>query len=228
MSLVTCTECGSTVSDKAAACPKCGAPQRASAGTLTHPTKHSSPMPLWLGMTILGVLMAGVLGGLVFYSKRADPGQRSTTAAAAPLPAAAPPAAAAVEQPAPAPVEQPRVPWADRADTAVTKMLSTDGATLAKGIKRIIHPMGPSDATLAGFDVRRAGSGLSVQLTISWSGGLGLGGYTTIVVWNFDRRHHGQATVYNDSSPFAAKNAAELDQYFRDQIYPSVMTSIGD
>lgn len=54
MALVTCTECGNAVSDKAAACPKCGAPVSSAAKYVPEPSH-------WLRNTVIVVVVLGAL-----------------------------------------------------------------------------------------------------------------------------------------------------------------------
>lgn len=58
MALVTCTECGNAVSDKAVACPKCGAPVSAAAKYVPEPSH-------WLRNTVILVLV--LLGGFLAF-----------------------------------------------------------------------------------------------------------------------------------------------------------------
>lgn len=65
MALVACTECGTEISDKAAACPKCGAP--------LHAATPSTPSPLVVsvhksrGIAMVLALFLGGLGLHKFY-----------------------------------------------------------------------------------------------------------------------------------------------------------------
>jgi hypothetical protein len=119
--------------------------------------------------------------------------------------------------------------WVDRADRVVTKMLSSaSGPVVARSIQGITHPTG-GHASLAGFEVRHVGTGLSVRLSVRWAGGLGFE-QTTVVVWSFDQRRHREATVLSDSSPIpiATANAGQLDSYFRNEMFPVVLNNIGN
>jgi len=59
MALIACTECNSQISDKAAACPKCGAPTSSKKGVVT--TQQTSKV--FKIFQIVGVLM--VIAGVV-------------------------------------------------------------------------------------------------------------------------------------------------------------------
>ncbi|WP_454710983.1 zinc-ribbon domain-containing protein [Cupriavidus nantongensis] len=73
MALIPCSECGSDVSDKATACPKCGNPISTQAGTAAA-TTSSTPTPkpgmgtgmkavLWVGGALVAFLLFGAIAG---------------------------------------------------------------------------------------------------------------------------------------------------------------------
>jgi len=220
MALIKCNECGNEVSSKAAACPRCSAPP--GPGQPASPTNQSvsassAPPPKRLRKTtvILALIAVALSGGLLTWyeihaKRRAAWGAAATSGSPGGIP----------------PSDQ--VSWADRASAAVTRAFDANGPTIAQAIKVATHPMGPREASLSGVEVRRAGRGLSVEVTVGWNGGMGLGDYTTVVVWNFDERQHRQATVFSDTSPFSPKNPGQLDGFFRDQVFPLVMSSMGE
>jgi hypothetical protein len=211
MALIKCSECGNYVSGHAAACPKCGAPHAL--------IRSASPIPVWLGMSVLAVLTAAVLGGLVFLSKRPGSSQRSV-AATSPSSESSASNATPSEQPAVALVEQPGVSWADRADAVVTNILNRRGTAIATSIVRIIHPYDLPDR-LRRFEVRHEGDGLSVLLKIGWEGDHGGGYHTTLVTWEFDQRQHRHAEA-SDNSGYSVTDPVRLDAYFRDELYPLI------
>jgi hypothetical protein len=119
--------------------------------------------------------------------------------------------------------------WQERAGEAVTAMLNgASGPAAAQSIQHIAHPTG-GGASLAGFTVRHAGKNLSVRLTVDWSGGFGAN-HTTVVVWTFNRNEHVGAQVLSDNSPIpiASSNAGQLDNYFRNEMYPVLLSNIGN
>lgn len=61
MALTTCSECGAQISDKAEACPKCGAPQRG-AVTIQATAKRYKGAQL-AGALLVGVGVAAVFNG---------------------------------------------------------------------------------------------------------------------------------------------------------------------
>jgi len=72
MALVNCEECGSQVSDRAAACPKCGCP----IGSKAEPEEHEPVEIEQTGKNYkLGMLVGGAvfLGGILFLAKSDNP-----------------------------------------------------------------------------------------------------------------------------------------------------------
>lgn len=104
MALIKCSECGTEVSDKAAACIKCGAPiyaqSKATAAPLNQPKRKSRLLKVvaWaFGIFVVFSVLAGI------FSK-SNPDQPADADPAPQQPAQAPPAVpATVETPAPAP-----------------------------------------------------------------------------------------------------------------------------
>lgn len=118
--------------------------------------------------------------------------------------------------------------WNDQADVVLTQMLGgPSGVSVAQSIQRICHPSG-SDANLQTFDIRHVGDALSVRLTVVWSGALG-GHNQTVVVWTFDSRAHRSAAVVNDTAAVrtSTKNAQLLNNFFRDEAYPTLRANMG-
>ena len=81
MALITCSECGNTVSDKASSCPKCGAPIFVPDYTAPPPPPEKGPSfwPWAIGVVVVGFLMFTYLGS----SAPSGPPARKTTDASA-------------------------------------------------------------------------------------------------------------------------------------------------
>ena len=68
MALISCSECGNQISDKAATCPHCGAPTAANTSKTTNPVVVTAPKS-----RSAAVLLAMLLGGIgmhKFYLNR--------------------------------------------------------------------------------------------------------------------------------------------------------------
>lgn len=240
MALIKCSECGNEVSDRAAACPRCGAPTEP-AGVVPTPAAPSSvaPSPVapsqpagaapavtrsWVLLAVSFCALVLAVGFVVIDRVMAGKSQASDSSAAA-RQATIPNDNAEGD---PAATHAPTGPsWSERADEAVTAMLNdASGPAAAQSIQHITHPTG-GGASLAAFDVRHAGKNLSVRLTVSWSGGFGAN-HTTVVVWTFNRDEHVAARILSDNSPIhvAAANAQQLDRYFQNEMYPVLLNNV--
>lgn len=63
MALIACAECGKEISDKAAACPHCGAPVVSTSPVLAAPAPQSSSWWKWLiGVPVGGFLLLMLIG----------------------------------------------------------------------------------------------------------------------------------------------------------------------
>lgn len=214
MALVKCMECGGEVSDKAAACPRCGAPPtlavEASPVPAASPAKPwRNTAAAWIGGFGIVAIAVGAVAALMIM--RGGPSGLPPT----------------LESGGPAQASSP-APWVDRADVELRSMLNEGaGATVAQAIQRITHPTG-SGASLEGLEIRHVGIALSVRLSVRWTGGLGAE-HTTVVAWNLNGSNHGGANVLADSSPIpiARSNARQLDQYFANDVYPILRSRLG-
>jgi hypothetical protein len=127
-------------------------------------------------------------------------------------------------------VEHRVVPWVERAEVELRRMLAgPSGIAAAHSIQGITHPTG-SGSSLRTYDFRRVGSQLSVRISTSWRGAFSGDDYTTDVVWEFDGGRHIAATVVSDSAlvGVASLNARKLDDFFRLEFYPVLRSNIGD
>lgn len=76
MALIKCSECGKDVSDKAAACPNCGAPV-VSPAPVIEPEEGSGRLK------IIGIVTAVIIGGMLYHSATREDRQRANTRDAA-------------------------------------------------------------------------------------------------------------------------------------------------
>jgi len=67
MSLKACQECGSQVSTKAAACPKCGAPMKEGIGQIMLTRKRGTPERINWPLRIAVAIGFGILA-LIFFT----------------------------------------------------------------------------------------------------------------------------------------------------------------
>jgi len=105
----------------------------------------------------------------------------------------------------------------------IALMAGKQGSNIATNIQRITHPSGNSPI-LGQVKVANNEGTIVVRIPVAWRGGILGGLYTTIVMWDFNQKRHGSATVLQDNSPtaVASKNAQQLDGFFRDNLYPAV------
>jgi hypothetical protein len=223
MALVKCTECGNDVSDRAVACPRCGAPPLATRIATAEPTRPlvvGAPARKTSAARIVVAAIALVIAALALFARWSGAGH-------AMRPAEDVGPGAAVGAPTNSQGAARVHPWTDRADAQITDMLNGEtGPVVAQSIQRITHPTA-GGASLVGFEVRHVGIALSLRITVRYAGGLGAE-HTMTVVWNFNDREHIVARVLSDNSPIpvAAANARQLDSYFRDEIYPTLMSNL--
>ena len=64
MALISCTECGKQISDKASACPHCGAPVTAPNEAAAEPVKKGPKLWLWVPLGLVAAFLAvGIVNG---------------------------------------------------------------------------------------------------------------------------------------------------------------------
>lgn len=121
------------------------------------------------------------------------------------------------------PPAKPVRTWAQRAEGPTRDFLVRNSAILASSIQGITHPTGKSPA-LAGFEVRGEGDQLTVDIEVNWKGGFLKSAYRTRVRWTLNAGGHERAAVVSDTAMIAvaASNAAALERYFRDSVFPQL------
>lgn len=118
----------------------------------------------------------------------------------------------------------PIVPWTSRARTAANTMYQTQGATIAHSIRSLTHPSG-TGGNLANFSVTVRGDQLISRFDVSWNGGFLGTSYVTTVEWRCSQSGNTSARVSADNAIIgvAADNAAQLDNYFSAEVYPTLV-----
>jgi hypothetical protein len=119
-------------------------------------------------------------------------------------------------------------PWPDRAEVAAREFVLVNAQQLANSIQRIAHPEG-RNPELTNLDVSRVEDRLLVRIAIIWSTTSARRTYASWIYWEFGEEGHRRAQVVSYSTPtkITAKNAALLEEHFREKIYPAVMRGVG-
>jgi len=111
--------------------------------------------------------------------------------------------------------------WADRAERSAKELLVKDSAKLAADLQRITHPSG-RDAKAEALEISKERDLITVKVPVRWKGGFTGGEYVTTVGWIIGRESHVKALVTSDTAAIAVApaNLTDLDQYFREKLYP--------
>jgi hypothetical protein len=119
-------------------------------------------------------------------------------------------------------------PWPERAEVAARELVLANAQQIANSIQRIAHPEGRRPE-LTNLDFSRTGDRLLARIAVAWSDGSTRRGYAAWVFWEFGEQGHVRAQVVSSSAPakVTAKNAALLEDHFREKIYPAVMRGVG-
>jgi len=126
-------------------------------------------------------------------------------------------------------------PWIERAEKVLPWLLAGEtGATVATAVTARTHTYWKKPS-LKGYDVIRMGDRISVRISINWQGSIishadGSGNvYTTNVVWEFSERGHVSATVTSESGSGMpnAGEARQVDEWFRNELYPILYQNAG-
>lgn len=118
--------------------------------------------------------------------------------------------------------------WPDRAEAAARLFIDANAQQLANSIQRIAHPEGKRPELLANRDISQLGDRILVKVAVSWGGSSTRGSYITWIAWEFSEKSHVHAKVTGDSAPtkVTSRNAALLDDHFREKVYPSISFGI--
>ncbi len=115
------------------------------------------------------------------------------------------------------------VPWSERAEVAVQQFVTANAQQLANHIQIIAHPEGRR-AELAGMEIFASADHAVVKIAVGWSR-TSMGRSSLIrVAWEFTPTQHLSAKITHGSLPVvvAAKRNAQIDEFFREKIYPAI------
>jgi hypothetical protein len=120
------------------------------------------------------------------------------------------------------------IPWTDRADTAARKLIDWNKDKIATAIQGITHPTG-THPSMRGYSVSKLPTGILVEMSVAWKGGVLGGDYSTTVVWELAEKSEGHARVTFDSAmaQVQPRNAELLEEYFRTKVYPVFVSDTG-
>jgi len=121
------------------------------------------------------------------------------------------------------------IPWEDRADTMVRRLIERNKEALTNTIQGITHPSG-QQPNLVDYKVSKLPGYIQVEFIVNWKGGFIGGEYNTTVVWEFDEKHHHNARVTFDSAYVQVfeEDKEKLNEYFRTNVYPVIVADIGE
>ncbi len=117
--------------------------------------------------------------------------------------------------------------WPERAEVAVQQFVTANAQQLANHIQIIAHPEGRR-AELAGMEIFASADHAVVKIAVGWSR-TSMGRSSLIrVAWEFTPTQHLSAKITHGSLPVvvAAKRNAQIDEHFREKIYPAILRGI--
>jgi len=114
-------------------------------------------------------------------------------------------------------------PWPERAEASVQQFVKANAQQFANHILRIAYPEGRR-AELAGMEVLASADHAVVTISVGWSGTSASRRHLIRVTWEFTPARHLNARITGESLPanVAAKRNAQLDEHFREEIYPAI------
>lgn len=134
--------------------------------------------------------------------------------------------------PTPPTVER-SLPWIDRAEKVLPTLLDgTNGSLVATAIQTITHSQG-NKPRLKTYEIRRMGDRISLRVSINFEAAVlrdSSGNpvvYTTDVIWDFSEQGHVSAKVTADNATWGPGGAKQLDDWFRNEFYPSLYRAAG-
>ena len=121
-------------------------------------------------------------------------------------------------------------PWIDRAETTAKVLFSgNNGETLAKKFLNLTHPSG-TNSSLNGITVEKEGGVLICNITVAWKGGVLGTKYSTTFQWKCTKNGHLAAKISADNAVMkvAPKNLKAMEEYFRTEVFPSLIGKSGE
>jgi hypothetical protein len=179
------------------------------------PNSQSSFFDLKKNMSVLAkllVLVLIVLGGIWFFYNLSDQGGKDAIGQFASQTG----------------IGAQVIPWADRADTAVRKLIERNKQKIAEAIQGITHPTG-NNPVLTDLSISKFSDRVLVEMVVEWKGGILGTQYSTSVAWEIDKKNHINAKVIADSAALGveARNKDALNEYFRTKVYPAFYGDMG-
>jgi len=112
--------------------------------------------------------------------------------------------------------------------TAMKAVKAKVDDSVALKIRQLLHPTGKG-GELKSVTAEVDGDGVLAMIAVSWQGGFSGGAYTTTIRWRFTKSEHISSTVDSDTAPIKAKeaNKNQMDDYFRQKVYPMVKEAAG-
>ena len=131
------------------------------------------------------------------------------------------------------PVIDRSLPWIERAEKVLPTLLDgKNGGLVAAAIQTITHSQG-NKPRLKTYETRRMGDRISLRISVNFEASVlrdASGNpvvYTTEVVWEFSERGHVSAKVTADNATWGPGGAQQLDDWFRNDFYPSLYRAAG-
>lgn len=217
MALVKCTECGQEISDKATACPRCGAPAAVKDGSPTIKASNTevsggakaSSKQVSIGRQIFGIVIAVIIV-VVAYRGCLDQEQRDAVNRVSSV------------------VGLTVTPWIDRAQAAFRSQLAKENqqGLIAISVVGSLHPTGTSPR-LESFRVDAIGDTLVASFTVAWIGGIFGTPYTTVVNWKCTKTQNLGVELVSDDGPFGVgeSNLKTLGDWFQTEVYPVLLSN---
>jgi len=213
--LITCNECKSEFSDKAAACPKCGCPNNLipnnnpalASTTGTSPIKKVKKGFFWIAGTAIAIII-GFWVGLRFFSGEGG--------------------AAIANQI----VTNAVIPWSDRAESTLKSIVDTENnrQMLANALLVCIHPSG-KDSVLSDIQYEKQDAeSLNVRFTLDWKGGFIGTGYKSTILWSISSAGHIRSAVESDTAQISVskEDLERLNDYLKNNFLKSLKESMGE
>jgi len=119
---------------------------------------------------------------------------------------------------------EPESLWQKRARSVVRRAL---GDAVALRIRNYVHPQGKG-GKVSNVAAEADGSGVSVTMSVDWTGGVLGTAYTTAVRWRFTEGSHLGSEIVSDDAPIGVSGTRKirLDDYLRRELLVKVRQGI--